>query len=344
MARVAGIDVAATRPSTAVLVEDGHVARWSALAGPEDLRLWLDELRPTVVAIDAPSGLSKGLLAQPEDGSKPYNGRVCDRELRRRSISLYEVPSTREELDSWMEMGLQLYEACETAGYRIPVEVGQEPSAIEVYPYASFCVLLGGRPEKKTTVRGIDQRFEALRRFGLVWDDRKDHDSLDALAAAATAHAYRGGRATALGDPSEALIWLPATEILPSYIAPASYTGADEEGQKLARAPGPPSDRVPCLCGCGGYPKGKRSRFLPGHDAKYYSGLRKKNVSERNQAGPLKLEELDSLLGTLGTEQRGELLKELLVAAPHGGRAMVAVLNAWLLSAAGEEFLANLSE
>lgn len=28
----------------------------------------------------------------------------------------------------------------------------------------------------------------------------------------------------------------------------------------------PPSSRPPCLCGCGGYPKGKTSRFLPGHD------------------------------------------------------------------------------
>jgi hypothetical protein len=25
---------------------------------------------------------------------------------------------------------------------------------------------------------------------------------------------------------------------------------------------------VGCQCGCGGQPKGKRSRFLPGHDAK----------------------------------------------------------------------------
>lgn len=25
-------------------------------------------------------------------------------------------------------------------------------------------------------------------------------------------------------------------------------------------------DRPPCLCGCGNYPRGKRSRFLPGHD------------------------------------------------------------------------------
>lgn len=29
-----------------------------------------------------------------------------------------------------------------------------------------------------------------------------------------------------------------------------------------------PVDRNPCSCGCGGYPKGQMSRYLPGHDAR----------------------------------------------------------------------------
>ena len=33
--------------------------------------------------------------------------------------------------------------------------------------------------------------------------------------------------------------------------------------------------RPPCLCGCGGFPKGPTSRFLPGHDARYYSAQKK---------------------------------------------------------------------
>jgi hypothetical protein len=28
----------------------------------------------------------------------------------------------------------------------------------------------------------------------------------------------------------------------------------------------PPTEPAPCLCGCGDYPRGKRSRFMPGHD------------------------------------------------------------------------------
>jgi hypothetical protein len=33
--------------------------------------------------------------------------------------------------------------------------------------------------------------------------------------------------------------------------------------------------RAGCLCGCGGFPKGKRSRYVPGHDARHASALRK---------------------------------------------------------------------
>jgi hypothetical protein len=34
-------------------------------------------------------------------------------------------------------------------------------------------------------------------------------------------------------------------------------------------------ERPPCLCGCGGTPKGKKSRFIPGHDARYHAAQKK---------------------------------------------------------------------
>jgi hypothetical protein len=42
-------------------------------------------------------------------------------------------------------------------------------------------------------------------------------------------------------------------------------------------SPGPSSQaqRPPCQCGCGDFPAGKRSRFLPGHDAKLASAEKK---------------------------------------------------------------------
>lgn len=38
------------------------------------------------------------------------------------------------------------------------------------------------------------------------------------------------------------------------------------------------AERPPCLCGCGGYPKGAKARFIPGHDAKYHSAQKKAQV------------------------------------------------------------------
>ena len=34
-------------------------------------------------------------------------------------------------------------------------------------------------------------------------------------------------------------------------------------------------ERAPCLCGCGGFPKGPKSRFIPGHDARYHAAQKK---------------------------------------------------------------------
>lgn len=34
-------------------------------------------------------------------------------------------------------------------------------------------------------------------------------------------------------------------------------------------------DRPPCLCGCGATPKRKKSRFVPGHDARFHAAMKK---------------------------------------------------------------------
>lgn len=35
------------------------------------------------------------------------------------------------------------------------------------------------------------------------------------------------------------------------------------------------TERPPCLCGCGGFPRGPKSRFIPGHDAKYHAAQKR---------------------------------------------------------------------
>lgn len=37
----------------------------------------------------------------------------------------------------------------------------------------------------------------------------------------------------------------------------------------------PETVRPACLCGCGGTPKGKKSRFIPGHDARWHAAQKR---------------------------------------------------------------------
>ena len=56
------------------------------------------------------------------------------------------------------------------------------------------------------------------------------------------------------------------------------------------------------------------------------------------------VEELEYLSASLTQHDRDELLEELLVAAAHGGEAMAAIIDVWLLDRAGRELLDELEE
>ena len=206
---VVGIDVAASRPCTCVLVESGRILDWLDTKDLQDLAGWIGRNRPDVVAVDAPCATSQGLLRTRGGGGKPYAGRVCDRDLRWRGIPLYEVPGDRGSAPAWMEVGFQIYDLLREMGYQLPRAPRTTNSAIEVYPHASFVSLLGGTPAKKTRVEGRTQRIQVLERHGYSLDGRRDHDALDALVAALTAERFLAAGACAVGNPSEALIWLP---------------------------------------------------------------------------------------------------------------------------------------
>jgi hypothetical protein len=53
-------------------------------------------------------------------------------------------------------------------------------------------------------------------------------------------------------------------------------TAGDAQPVEVADKP----QREPCLCGCGGFPKGAKSRFIPGHDARYHSAQKKSAVAQ----------------------------------------------------------------
>jgi len=198
------------------------------LKAPPDLLDWLDSLRPApvVVAVDAPQGFNRRLLERQSAGG--HRSRVCDFELLRRRIGVYQVPSRAEvvadpgRLPAWMAVGFDVYAALRRRGYEAPLDgslpaaLGQPPAVLEVYPYAAFVMLLGRPLTRKTTREGLRLRVATLRSEGVVWDkgggdEYYDHDSLDALVAALTGWRFYQGLAHAVGDPREGLLWLPVS-------------------------------------------------------------------------------------------------------------------------------------
>jgi hypothetical protein len=53
---------------------------------------------------------------------------------------------------------------------------------------------------------------------------------------------------------------------------PENPAGYCADCERTARAATP---RATCECGCSGTPKGKKARYLPGHDSKHASALKK---------------------------------------------------------------------
>jgi predicted nuclease with RNAse H fold len=224
---VVGIDIAARRPCVAVALQ---IARSARVVGwmeadhrhpGESARLleWVEALSPAVVAIDAPQAPNRHLL-------KGSRLRVCDWELRRRGLPLYQVPARGQPAPEWIAVGFEYFRMLKHRGFEmaaatgLPLSFGGAPALLEAYPYATFVCLLREQhrdaeptatPPKKGTRAGARMRLDLLRSARVEWDDYYDHDSLDALAAGVTAWRYLQGTASAFGDPSEGLLWLPAT-------------------------------------------------------------------------------------------------------------------------------------
>jgi len=104
-----------------------------------------------------------------------------------------------------MQVGFGLYQALVAAGH----------SPIEVYPYAGFRVLAGGRLPPKRTIAGVRARVTLLHRQGVGAEGMQlwSHDALDAaLAALAALLALQAHEGTAIpvgcGHDSSA-IWIP---------------------------------------------------------------------------------------------------------------------------------------
>jgi len=209
-------------------------------------------LRASVVAVDAPQSPNKGLMRKPEfrrhydlpRADKRWGQwKVCEYELRKRSIRLYNTPDRAEDAPRWMRQGFTLYAKLAALGYAFFLKDAPITPrlVLEVHPHACFTVLLGRRPFLKTTLEGRLQRqlvlylqgldipnpmhaLEEITRHHLLSGELPlrglfSHDELDALAAAFTAYlvGMKPAMICQVGDPDEGLITLPVPRLEEFY-------------------------------------------------------------------------------------------------------------------------------
>jgi hypothetical protein len=228
---VAGIDVAASRPSVAVVLRgdrrglEAVAWRESDEREPGDrerLFGWLDGLGPAAVAVAAAQRPRRAVAGAPV--------RSADRELLRRRIAVTAVP-TRAQAEAHgrrgahILVGWEYYRELRRRGYEtlssgaMPGALGQAPAVLEAYPHAGFVTLLGGTPPPKSSREGLHLRLLVLRRVGLHWEEYFDAASLDALMAAFVAWRALQGLAVPVGDERDGCVWLPVTahELRDSY-------------------------------------------------------------------------------------------------------------------------------
>ena len=203
-AAVAGIDVGERLVHCALTDATGRILECASLEAGDTAALVAMCSGTAAVAIDAPQSPSTSPHADDTGLARKFRAARCaEIELGRAHGSWVPwVAPTSPPFPPWMDVGFAVYRAL--AGTEL----------LEVYPYAAFRELAGGRrPARKSTPAGRAERAELLARAGLGGTplaERPSHDTLDALVAALVALDRARGRARPVtcGHDGSA-IWLP---------------------------------------------------------------------------------------------------------------------------------------
>lgn len=192
--RVVGIDLSGVkRKETGFCVLDDMSAKTNIVYTDEEIVEKIREIKPRVVAVDAPLALPKGRKFLEERSD--VHLRQCDRELLKMGIKFF--PITLGPMRKLTERGIRLRKFLEKEGFEV----------IEVYPGAAQDILKMPRKQK-----GIEKLREALIEYGIRGDVNKeyitDHE-LDAITSALVGKLYLEGKTVSIGDPEEVLMIIP---------------------------------------------------------------------------------------------------------------------------------------
>lgn len=218
----------------------------------ESVLAFVASLETAVVAVDAPQGPSRGLMAQADirrrynlrpEGKTWVKWRVCEYELRRRNVRLYNTPEKEEDAKAWVRTGFEIFRRLEKIGFRKDIldEKSNRRAIIEARSHSGYTILLDRRPFLKRTLEGRLQRqlvlylegldianpmyaLEEITRHNLLsghllLERLHTYEALDAMMTAYTAYltGLHPERVSQVGEREEGLITLPASEIKDFY-------------------------------------------------------------------------------------------------------------------------------
>lgn len=246
-----GIDpTAGGKPFTYVALDNDLRLLALGTGSIEDILAFAAGQRQAFVAVCAPRRPNQGQMANMEVRQsltpQPHPGRwedfrMADYQLRKLNISIPRTPSDESKAANWMRNGFTLFRRLEGLGYATYPCEGAELQSLEVYPYASYAVMVGALPLPKHTLEGRLQRqlvlhenkvdvpdpmliFEEITRHRLLkgvlpLDKLYTPGELDALAAAYTGWfaAMHPEMVTLLGDPMEGQVALPGSNLKTRY-------------------------------------------------------------------------------------------------------------------------------
>jgi len=248
-----GIDPTAGQRPFAYAALDNELRPLALGAGRlEDILAFAAGQRQAWVAVCSPRQPNQGVMTRQEVRSglspMPATGRwvdfrLSDYLLRQHNITIPQTPARVEDCSNWMRMGFNLFRGLEKLGYRAYPDSSGDLQSLEIYPYASYAVMLEVLPFPKYSLEGRLQRqlalyerkvklpdpmlvFEEITRYKLLrsvlpLEQLYRAGELDALVAAYTAWlaANHPEQVMAIGDSQEGQIILPVATLKSRYTA-----------------------------------------------------------------------------------------------------------------------------
>jgi len=186
---VIGIDLAGSeKRQTGFCILDGMQASTSVFYTDEEIIDKIEEVRPDIIAIDAPLSLPEGRKSI-EDRTNVHL-RECDKELLKRRIKFF--PITLGPMRKLTQRGIKLKNILERKGFRV----------IEVYPGGAQDMLK--IPRKQMGLDKLKEGLEMLKITGLT-KKMNDHE-LDAVTCAFVGKLFLEGKSETLGDQKNGIV------------------------------------------------------------------------------------------------------------------------------------------